>query len=89
MNGVPDDAGAIASQAVVDALHSQFNGDGSEPRFFASSNLAVPAEDFEAIGGFDEGFRYAEDREFCERWLRSGQALRVRAAARPSTTCGR
>jgi GT2 family glycosyltransferase len=60
---------------VVDALHSRFNEDSRRPRFFASSNLAVPREEFLAIGGFDEGFRYAEDREFCERWVRTGRSF--------------
>ena len=73
VNGVPGDRGASASQIVVDALHSQFNRDPSSPRFFASSNMALPREEFLAVGGFDPGFRYAEDREFCERWLRSGR----------------
>jgi SAM-dependent methyltransferase len=82
VNGAPDNAGAAASQAVVDALHAQFNGNGSEPRFFASSNIAFPASDFAAVGGFDEDFRYAEDRELCERWIRSGR----RFAAAPTAT---
>jgi glycosyltransferase involved in cell wall biosynthesis len=81
LNGAPGDAGAVASQAVVDALHAQFNGDGSEPRFFASSNIAVPAADFAALGGFAEDFRYAEDREFSERWLRAGHRFVAAPAA--------
>ncbi len=73
VNGVPRNRGAVASQIVVDALHSQFNRDPASPRFFASSNIALPRKVFLAVGGFDDGFRYAEDREFCERWLRSGR----------------
>ena len=72
VNGVPADASAAASQAVVDAVHAQFNRDPAAPRFFASSNVAFPALEFRAVGGFEEGFRYAEDREMCERWLRTG-----------------
>jgi GT2 family glycosyltransferase len=75
VNGVPDDPGAVASQAVVDALHAQFNRDPRKPRFFASSNIAMSREEFLALGGFDERFRYAEDREFCERWIESGRRL--------------
>lgn len=37
--------------------------------FFRSTNLVVPREDFLRLGGFDERFRTAEDREFCDRWL--------------------
>jgi glycosyltransferase involved in cell wall biosynthesis len=71
-NGVPASSGAAASQLVVDAVHAHFNRDPDAPRFFASYNVAFPAEPFRALGGFDERFRYAEDREMCERWLRAG-----------------
>ncbi|MGI8462547.1 MAG: glycosyltransferase [Solirubrobacterales bacterium] len=74
VNGVPDDPRAVASQTVVDALHEHFNR-GDSPRFFASSNLAVPAAEFDSLGGFAEHFRYAEDREICERWSGSGREL--------------
>ena len=33
----------------------------------------LPGRGFRAIGGFDERFRYAEDRELCDRWIASGQ----------------
>ena len=71
-NGMPENLGAVATQVVVDALHVHFNRDPRSPRFFASSNVAFPADAFRSMGGFDEGFRYAEDREMCERWIRSG-----------------
>jgi GT2 family glycosyltransferase len=70
-NGVAGDTAAVASQIVVDSLHARFNRD--RPRFFASSNVAFPGEPFAALGGFDERFRYAEDRELCERWIRAGR----------------
>lgn len=81
VNGAPDNRGAVASQIVVDALHAQFNRDPASPRFFASSNIALPADEFRAAGGFDESFRFAEDREFCERWLRSGRRFASAADA--------
>jgi glycosyltransferase involved in cell wall biosynthesis len=71
-NGMPQNLGAVATQVVVDALHAHFNRDPRSPRFFASSNVAFPADAFRSMGGFDEGFRYAEDREVCERWVRTG-----------------
>jgi glycosyltransferase involved in cell wall biosynthesis len=71
-NGMPENLGAVATQVVVDALHAHFNRDPRSPRFFASSNVAFPAEAFRSMGGFDEGFRYAEDREVCERWILTG-----------------
>jgi GT2 family glycosyltransferase len=74
-NGAPEDCAAEASQIVVDAVHDQFNRDPAAPRFFASYNVAFPAEEFRAIGGFDECFRYAEDRELCERWIATGHSF--------------
>jgi glycosyltransferase involved in cell wall biosynthesis len=70
-NGAAQSA-AAASQMVVDAVHAHFNREPASPRFFASYNLAFPTEPYLALGGFDERFRYAEDREMCERWLSSG-----------------
>jgi GT2 family glycosyltransferase len=72
LNGAKDNTAAAASQLVIDAVHAGFNGDQEEPRFFASYNVAFPADAFRELGGFDESFRYAEDRELCERWVRSG-----------------
>jgi GT2 family glycosyltransferase len=81
VNGAPENATAVASQAVVDAVHTQFNRDPDAPRFFASSNVAFPAAEFLAVGGFAEGFRYAEDREMCERWMRTGHYFAYAAGA--------
>jgi glycosyltransferase involved in cell wall biosynthesis len=66
---------ATASQLVIDAVHTHFNRDRASPRFFASYNLTFPTEPYLALGGFDERFRYAEDREMCERWLSSGRCF--------------
>jgi GT2 family glycosyltransferase len=71
-NGIPDSAGAVATQIVVESLQAHWNRDRSAPRFFPSSNVAFPRDELRAVGGFDEDFRYAEDRELCERWVRSG-----------------
>lgn len=71
-NGAPHNKAAVASQLVVDAVHAHFNRDPAAPRFFASYNVAFPAQPFRALGGFDERLRYAEDREMCERWLGAG-----------------
>jgi GT2 family glycosyltransferase len=71
-NGATGNLGAIATQAVVDALHAGFNRDLDAPRFFASSNVAFPSAAFRSLGGFDEDERYAEDRDLCERWIAAG-----------------
>jgi glycosyltransferase involved in cell wall biosynthesis len=71
-NGAAQNLGAVATQAVVDALHAGFNRDPGAPRFFASSNVAFPSRGFRSVGGFDENERYAEDRDLCERWIAAG-----------------
>ena len=47
-----------------------------------SANLVVPADGFEAVGGFDESYSGAgyEDYDFCRRWRKSGR--RILAAPR-------
>jgi GT2 family glycosyltransferase len=66
---------AEGSQVVLDATHAHFNRDPAGPAFFATSNLAFPAEGLRAVGGFDESFFYAEDRELCERWRQRGRSF--------------
>jgi GT2 family glycosyltransferase len=65
--------GAIGSQTVFDAAHAHFNRDLSAPRFYATCNVAFPASGLRELGGFDEAIWRSEDRELCERWLRSGR----------------
>ena len=46
-------------------------------RFFTSNNMICRREDFNAVGGFSLAFKTAaaEDREFCNRWLVTGNSL--------------
>jgi GT2 family glycosyltransferase len=37
--------------------------------------MAMPAEIFRKIGGFDVAFRTSEDRDLCDRWLMAGCQL--------------
>lgn len=62
-----------ASQTLVDYLYDYYNAPaaGRTP-LFASNNVVFPAAAFRAIGGFDESFRSAEDRELCRRWHERG-----------------
>jgi GT2 family glycosyltransferase len=64
---------AAGSQVVLEAAYAHFNRDPAGPRFYATSNLAFPAEGLRDLGGFDEALLHAEDRELCERWVRSGR----------------
>jgi len=75
VNGQPKKLCAAADQAILDAVYAYYNPDPSRARFFASMNLAVPADAFHQLGGFDTSYRVSEDREFCSRWLASGRGL--------------
>ena len=75
VNALGAEACSDASQLMVDFL-TEYH-DASAPgrtRFFATSNMAVSAEGFHRLGGFDAQFSYAggEDRDFCDRWHASG-----------------
>ena len=62
-----------ASQTLVDYVYSYYNETGAERNeFFASNNMTLAAAAFHGIGGFDESFRTAEDRELCNRWRAAG-----------------
>jgi GT2 family glycosyltransferase len=73
VNGVPESAAAATTQAIADALRNASNRPSAPVRFFPSNNMAFPTQAFRELGGFDETFRYAEDREICARWSRSGR----------------
>jgi GT2 family glycosyltransferase len=68
---------AVASQLLIDHLYRHYNADPRDARFFTSNNLAVSADAFRTVGGFDRSFPLpaAEDRELCLRWRRSGRRL--------------
>jgi GT2 family glycosyltransferase len=74
INALPDNIYSTASQQLIDYLYSYYNTIGDRAKFFTSNNFALPAEAFQTIGGFDTSFSLAagEDREFCDRWLHSG-----------------
>jgi len=77
VNGLPENPWATASQVVVAMAYAFYNADSEAPRFFASNNMALPADLFAAVGGFRaEAFRVAsEDRELCDRWRHAGHRL--------------
>src|SRR6266516_2198086 len=75
LNALPADRWATASQKLVDLLYAYYNLGPGRVEFLATNNLAVGAEAFREIGGFDERYRTAEDREFCRRWRGLGFEL--------------
>ena len=75
LNGLPRNPYAEASQRILSAVYEHYNADPEQARFFASGNLALSRHAFARLGGFDaQGFPFvaAEDRDLCDRWLRSG-----------------
>jgi glycosyltransferase involved in cell wall biosynthesis len=64
---------ARASGAILDLAYAHRNRRLTrDARFFAASNLALPADRFRMLGGFDTRLRVSEDRELCDRWAEHG-----------------
>lgn len=74
-NGLPANAYADAAQLVLNLLSRHDRDLVSRERLLPSNNLAFPTEPLRRLGGFDERFRTAEDRELCRRWADAGYAL--------------
>ena len=77
LNALPNNLYSTASQVLIDYLYKYYNDSPNQSSFFASNNLALPADRFHALGGFDTTFPLAaaEDREFCDRWLHHGYEM--------------
>jgi GT2 family glycosyltransferase len=74
-NGLPESPYADAAQLVLDLLSRHDRALARRERLLASNNFAFPAEALRRIGGFDESYRTAEDRELCRRWAAAGFEL--------------
>ena len=72
LNALPRDAHAATSHAIIEVVYAHYNARHDDARFFASNNLALAAELYAAVGGFDESFTTSEDRDLCDRWLYRG-----------------
>ena len=75
VNALTENICSAASQGLIDVIYAHFNRDAANAQFLASNNIAMPTAQFHAIGGFNPGFHFAEDREFCDRWLRHGYRM--------------
>jgi len=81
LNGLPGNAYADAAQLVLELLSHYDRDLVHRERLLPSNNLAFPRKALRELGGFNETFRTAEDRELCRRWAAAGYALgRVPAA---------
>ena len=81
MNALSENLCSAAAQLVIDVGYRQNNHGDAERRWFTTNNLAVAADGFRAVGGFDPTYRTAEDRDFCSRWAESGRRLAYEPAA--------
>jgi GT2 family glycosyltransferase len=75
INNVPHNPYSATSQIIIDVVYRHYNSDYDHAKFVASNNLAVTANLFKRIGGFDSTFRFSEDRELCCRWLNHGYQI--------------
>ena len=77
INRVVQNSYALASQVILDSVYAYYNADPNDAAFFASNNMAMSAELFHQVGGFDATFprAAAEDRDFCDRWRHSGHKM--------------
>jgi glycosyltransferase involved in cell wall biosynthesis len=77
LNVLPHNPFSTASDLLIRYLYTYYNANPDQAHFFASNNLTLSKVSFHQIGGFDIAFPRAgaEDREFCERWLRHGYRM--------------
>lgn len=77
INALPHNLYSSASQQLIDYVYEYYNAKPPGASFFASNNIALPAQLFLDVGGFDTSFPLAaaEDREFCDRWLARGYQM--------------
>jgi GT2 family glycosyltransferase len=67
---------ARASEVILRLAYEYHNPPlPSGARFFATTNLALPADRYREVGGFNPRLLMSEDRELCDRWLERGYGL--------------
>jgi len=83
VNALHDNPYSETSQLLIDHLYSYFNSKPAGIFFLASCNLALPAEVYRAVGGFDPSYprAAAEDRDFCDRLRFHGYSMSYAADA--------
>lgn len=74
---------ATASEHVAQFVYAYNQTSRARERFFRTNNMALAADLFRKVGGFDATIpsATAEDKEFCDRWVAHGLALRPVPAA--------
>lgn len=75
VNTLEDNPYTTTSQVIVDLVYDFYNEQAGQSTFFATNNMALAADPFRALGGFDPRFRASEDRDLCDRWTASGRRM--------------
>ena len=77
INALSKNPYSTASQELINYLYTYYNSDRNNATFFTSNNIAVKADLFQKIGGFDVTTlrATAEDREICDRWVYYGHKM--------------
>jgi glycosyltransferase involved in cell wall biosynthesis len=74
-NGLPADIFADTAHLVLCLLSRHDRKHAGRERLLPSNNFAFPKDALLRLGGFDEQYRTAEDRELCRRWSQAGYEL--------------
>jgi len=75
LNSAPESVFAAVGQAFVSTVREVYQPAPGGLYFFPAANLSIARNEFLTMRGFNAEFRTAEDREFCDRWLRRGGSL--------------
>jgi GT2 family glycosyltransferase len=74
-NGCAGMLGSDVNHLVHQTVCRWFAANDPAQAFFPSMNMAMSAETFRDLGGFDERLPHSHDRDICERATRSGRRL--------------
>jgi len=78
LNALPHNPYSSASQLLIHYLYAYYHRRQTahtQPPFFTTNNMALPADQFRKLNGFNLTLRCAEDRDLCQRWLEAGYNL--------------
>lgn len=77
LNGLRDNPYSTTSQLIATHVFDYYRTGRSREIFFTTNNIAMLAERFHELGGFDSSIpsRTAEDKDFCDRWRARGYPM--------------
>jgi GT2 family glycosyltransferase len=77
INALPQNVYSTATQLIAQYVTDYYGKHAGNEPFFTTNNLAVSAERFRELGGFNTSIASftAEDKEFCDRWRSRGYEM--------------